>query len=74
MATRLYRPLSVIEFNSNGIGRQRYELSKQPQDSHINVAHFPETHLKTHESSFIPNFHFYRTDRHQVIKEELPLQ
>jgi hypothetical protein len=28
------------------------------------VALFSETHLKPHERLFIPNFHFYRTDRH----------
>jgi hypothetical protein len=25
---------------------------------------FSETHLKPHERFFIPNFHFYRTDRY----------
>jgi hypothetical protein len=28
------------------------------------VALFSETYLKPHESFFIPNFHFYRTDCH----------
>jgi exonuclease III len=62
MATRVHRPLKVLAFNTNGIGRQRYELSKQLQDLHIDVALFSETHLKPHERLFIPNFHFYRTD------------
>jgi hypothetical protein len=47
----------------NGIARQRYELSKQLQDLHIDVGLFSETHLKSHERIFIPNFHFHRTDR-----------
>jgi hypothetical protein len=64
MATRNHRPLKVLAFNANGIGRQRYELSKQPRDLHVDVALFSETHLKPHERYFIPNFHLYRTDRY----------
>jgi hypothetical protein len=41
----------------------RYELSKQLQDLHIDVALLSETHLKPHERFHIPNYHFYRTDR-----------
>jgi exonuclease III len=63
MAARVHRPLKVIAFNANGILRQRYELSKQLQEQHIDVALLSETHLKPHESFFIPNFHLYRTDR-----------
>jgi hypothetical protein len=63
MAARVHRPLKVLAFNANGIGRQRYELSKQLQELHIDVALFSETHLKPHERYFIPNYHFYRTDR-----------
>jgi hypothetical protein len=40
------------------------EVSKQLRDLHIDVALFSETHLKPHERFFIPNFHFYRTDRY----------
>jgi hypothetical protein len=68
MATRVHRPLKVIAFNANGIGRQRYELSKQLQDLHVDVALFSKTHLKPHERFFIPNYHFYRTDRHPGSK------
>jgi hypothetical protein len=64
MATRVHRPLKVVAFNANGIERQRYELSKQLQDLHLDVVLFSETHLKPHERFFIPQFHFYRTDRH----------
>jgi hypothetical protein len=46
MATRIHRPLKVIAFNANGIMRQRYELSKQLQDLHVDVALFSETYLK----------------------------
>jgi hypothetical protein len=64
MANRVHRPLKVIAFNGNGILRQRYELSKQLQDLHIDVALFSETHLKPHERFYIQNYHFYRIDRH----------
>jgi hypothetical protein len=43
MATRFRRPFKVIAFNANDIVRQRYELSKQPQDIHVDVALFSET-------------------------------
>jgi exonuclease III len=64
MANRVHRPLKVIAFKANGISRQRYELSKQLQDLHIDVVLFSETHLKPHERFSIKNYHFYRIDRH----------
>jgi hypothetical protein len=64
MAARFYKPLKVVTLNANVIWRRRYELSKQLQDLHIqDVALLSETHLKPHERFFIPNHHFYRTDR-----------
>jgi exonuclease III len=63
MAARVHRPPKVFAFNANGIGRQRYELSKQLQEQRIDVALLSETHLKPHERFFIPNYHFYQTDR-----------
>jgi hypothetical protein len=48
---------------ANGIWRRRYELSKQLQDLHTDVALLSETHLKPHVRFFIPNHHFYQTDR-----------
>jgi hypothetical protein len=68
MPSRVHRPLKVIAFNGNGIGRQRYELNKQLQDLHIDVAVFSETHLKPHEMFSIPNYNFYRLDRHPGMK------
>jgi hypothetical protein len=62
MVTRVHRPLKVLAFNANGTGRKRYELSKQLQELHIDVALLSDTHLKPHERFFIPNYHFYRTD------------
>jgi hypothetical protein len=59
MTTRFHKPLKVITFNANGIGRQRYELSKQLQDLHTDVALFSYTHLKPHDRFFIPNYYFY---------------
>jgi hypothetical protein len=63
MANRVHRPLKVIAFNANGILRQRYELSKQLQDLHIDVALFSETHPEPHERFSIQNYHFHRIDR-----------
>jgi hypothetical protein len=61
MAVRVHGPLKIIAFNAIGIWRQSYELSKQLQDLHVDVALLSETHLKTNERFFIPNYHFYRT-------------
>jgi hypothetical protein len=68
MTNRIHRPLQVIAFNANGISKQRYELSKQLQDLHIDVPLFSETHLKSHERFYIPNYHFYRIDPHPERK------
>jgi hypothetical protein len=53
---RFHGPLKVIAFNANDIWRQRYELSKQLQDLHVDVALLSETHLKPRERLFIPNY------------------
>jgi hypothetical protein len=63
MATRVHMPLTVIAFNVNGIGKQRYEVGKQLQDLHIDAALLSQTHLKPREM-FIPHYHFYWTDRY----------
>jgi hypothetical protein len=55
MATRVHRPLRVISFNANAVGGQRYELSKQMEDLHIDVALFSETHIKLPERFFFSN-------------------
>jgi hypothetical protein len=68
MANKVHWPLKVTAFNANGTGRQRYELSKQVQDLHVDVALFSETHLKPQEVFYIPNYNFYRIDRHQGMK------
>jgi hypothetical protein len=44
------------------IARWRYELSKQLQELHIDVALPSDTHLKIRDRLFIPNYHIYRTD------------
>jgi hypothetical protein len=61
MAARVHRPLKVVAFNANGIGRQRYELSKQMQEQLCYL--FSETHLTPHERFYIQNYQVYRTDR-----------
>jgi hypothetical protein len=63
MAARVHRPLTVIAYHVDGILRQCNELSKQLQDLHTDVAMLSETHLKPHKRFFIPNYHFYQTDR-----------
>jgi hypothetical protein len=63
MVTRVHRPPKVLAFIANGFGTQRYVLSKQLQDLHVNVVLFSEAHLKPHERFFIPNLHSYQTDR-----------
>jgi hypothetical protein len=69
MANRVHRPVKVIAFNANGILGQRYELSKQLQDLHIDAALFSETHLKPHQRFQIKKYHIYRNDRHPGIKD-----
>jgi hypothetical protein len=44
------------------IWRQRYELSKQLQDLHTDVALLSETHLKPHQRFFVPFYYSYGTD------------
>jgi exonuclease III len=62
MASRVHRPLKVLTFNANGIARHPYELSKQLQGLHTDVALLSETHLKPREMFFIPKYHVYRID------------
>jgi exonuclease III len=64
MANRVHRPLKVMAFNANGISKHRSELSKQLQELHIDVTPVSETRLKPRERFYIPNYHFYRIDRH----------
>jgi hypothetical protein len=68
MAARFHTSLEVVAFNANSIWWQRYELSKPPQDLHIDVALLSETHLNPHERFFIPN---YRADRFPGRKDIL---
>jgi hypothetical protein len=74
MATRIHRPLKVIAFNANGIGRQRYELSKQLQDLHVDVTLFSGTHLKPHERFLFQITMFIVLTATRAEKVELPLQ
>jgi hypothetical protein len=63
MAARVHRPLRVVTFSADVIGRQRYELSKQLQGLHVEVALLSETNRKPRERFRILNYHIYRTDR-----------
>jgi hypothetical protein len=72
MDDRLHRSLKVIALSVNGIRRERYELSNQLQNLHIDVALLSETNLKPHERLFISNYHFYWTGRFPGRKAELP--
>jgi hypothetical protein len=62
MAATSYRPLKLIAFNASGISRQRYELNKQLQDLHIDVALLSETSQTPWEGLY-SNLSLYRTDR-----------
>jgi hypothetical protein len=73
-AARVHRLLKVITFQAKGVWRQCYELSKQLQDLHIDVAFLSQTHLKPHESFFVLNYHFYQLTTSQKEKAELSLQ
>jgi hypothetical protein len=42
---------------------QRYELCNQLQDLYMAMALLSQAHLKHNQRFFIPNYHFYRTDR-----------
>jgi hypothetical protein len=68
MANKVHRPLKAIAFNANGISKQRYELRKLLQGLHIDMGLFSETNLKPYERLYIPNYHFYRIDRHPERK------
>jgi hypothetical protein len=67
LATRSHSSLKVVAFNANGIGRQRFELSKQLQAQHIDVTLLSEAHLKPHERFSIQNY-IYRTDSNPGLK------
>jgi hypothetical protein len=72
MDNGIHRPLKIIAFNANGIMKQRYELSKQLQDLHVDVALLSETHLKPHER-FYQITTFIEPTATRVEKAELPL-
>jgi hypothetical protein len=63
MAARIHRPFKAIAFKANGIWRQRYGLSKQLQDLHIDAAMPSITHLKLRVTFFIRNYHFCQSER-----------
>jgi hypothetical protein len=50
MAAGIHWLFRVVVFNANGIGRQRYKLSRQVQGLYIDVALLSETYvyLKPH--------------------------
>jgi hypothetical protein len=58
----------IFAFNANGIGKQRFELSKQLQPYRIDMAILSETHLKPHERFCIPYYRVKQTDRFQDLK------
>jgi hypothetical protein len=68
MAARVHRPLKVIAFNANDIWRRSYELSKQLQDLHVDVALLSETHLKPVRGSIFQIITFIRLTASQEEK------
>jgi hypothetical protein len=73
MPTTGCRPLKIIAFNANGIGRQAYEVRTQVQDLKIDAL-FSEIHLKPHIRFYIPNNDFYFTYHERGTKGELLLE
>jgi exonuclease III len=63
MPTTVHRPPKIIAFNSNGMGRQAYEVKEQLQHFKIDVILFSETQPKPHMRFYIPNYDIYRTGR-----------
>jgi hypothetical protein len=55
MAAGVHRPLKVTAFSANGIWRQHYELSKQLQDIHVDVALFWDKKVKVKLSLCLTN-------------------
>jgi hypothetical protein len=66
----VHKPLKAVAFNANGIGKGRFELSKQLEGRHIDAALLSEANLKSRERFFIPNYQVYRTDRFPGLKGE----
>jgi hypothetical protein len=62
MPTRVHRPLKIIAFNANGIGRQAYEARKQLQALKTDASLFSKTHQKPHMRFYIQNSDSYWTD------------
>jgi hypothetical protein len=54
--------------------RQRYELSKQLQDLHVDVALFSETHLKSRKRFLFQITNFIETTTTLAEKEELRMR
>jgi hypothetical protein len=54
--------------------RQRYDLSKELQDLHVDIALFSEIHLKPHERNLYQITIFIEPTATQAKKAELPLR
>jgi hypothetical protein len=70
MPATVHRPLKIIAFSADGVGRQSYEFRKHLQDIKIDMALFSETHLKSHMRFYIPYYDIYRTDLDYGHKNE----
>jgi hypothetical protein len=68
MAARIHWLLKVIAFNANGIWRWRYELSKQLQNLHTNMALLSETYINAMRGSSIQIITFIRLTTSQEEK------
>jgi hypothetical protein len=69
MAARIHRQLEVIAFNANEIWGQRYELSKQLKDLHIDMALHSATISNSMRDSIFQTVTFHRTDRFPERKD-----
>jgi hypothetical protein len=76
MDARVHWPLKVIAFNADGIWRQRYDLSKQLQDLHIDVVLlcFQRHTSNPMRRSLFQIITFIGLTAPQAERAELPLQ
>jgi hypothetical protein len=80
MQPTVHRPVKIIAFKVNGIGRQAHEAGNQLQGLKIDTSVFSEIHLKPRMRFCIPNYDPYQTgseDRHRggtlvAVKKGIP--
>ena len=77
---KILKPLSLLNFNANGLKNQILEVANFLQKNSIDIACINETHLKNPDIVKIPNYTIYRNDRENrpgggtaiIIKKSIP--